>query len=291
MKQQINKIIAVIVTFNPDIERLYENFLVLRSQVAGVVIVDNSDNSSLAKQTQSRFAEEDDCHYLNNSGNQGIAHALNRGLEYASKSGADWLLTMDQDSCLPKNYVAILSSVISVSDASVASIGTPFYSGGRVFSEKKSGGSVKLLITSGNLVQINAVQKVGNFREDFFIDYVDFDLSVRLRKAGFKLIETHETNFQHRLGLPEKRTFLGATYFSSNYSPLRQYYMSRNRIVFFRENFLYDPLLVLKCVGDMTKELVKILLGEKARAIKTRAILEGIRDGIFGKMGKHSGTF
>jgi len=290
MKQQINKIIAVIVTFNPDIERLYENFLVLRSQVAGVVIVDNSDDPFVATQTQSRFAEEGDCYYLNNSGNQGIAHALNRGLEYASKSGADWLLTMDQDSCLPKDYVAVLSSVISASDSRVVSIGTPFYSGERVFAERKSGGSVKLLITSGNLVQITAVQKVGNFREDFFIDYVDFDLSVRLRKAGFKLLESHETSFQHRLGLPEKRLFWKDVFQFKLFALTPILYEQKSHS-FFRENFLYDPFLVLKCLRDMMKELVKILVGENAKGIKARAILKGIRDGIFGKMGKHSGIF
>ena len=291
MIQHIKKVIAVIITYRPDLDLLNKNFLALAAQVEKVILVDNSDDPLQGQQIREHFQIYPQLVYINNDGNQGIAHALNRGVKYAEQLGADWVLTMDQDSCLPADYVAILSSVASAQDDSVASIGTPFLSGEKVFTDSHAGGPVKLLITSGNLLQIAAVKQIGYFRDDFFIDYVDFDLSLRLRKAGFQLIETHETSFQHRLGEPQKNSFLGKTFSCSNYSPLRIYYMSRNRMVFFRENFFFDPLLVLRCCRDMMKESIKIVLGEKAKMAKLKAILFGIKDGVVGKMGKYSGTF
>ncbi|MFZ6687930.1 glycosyltransferase family 2 protein [Undibacterium sp. SXout11W] len=291
MSQQIKKIIAVIITYRPDLELLYKNFQAMASQVAQVILIDNSDDSQHGQQIQARFKDHPELVYISNGGNQGIAHALNRGVEYAERTGADWILTMDQDSVLPENYVATLSEVITTGGDRVASIGTPFQSGGRIFAETENGGEVQHLITSGNLINTEAVIKAGKFRDEFFIDYVDIELSFRLRKLGYKLIETQKILFTHHLGEPVRRTLFGIPFTCTNHSALRCYYMSRNRMVFFYENFLFDPKFVFRCFRDMIKEMIKIIIAEDHKQAKLKAIFVGIKDGILGHMGKYQGKF
>jgi rhamnosyltransferase len=291
MSQQIHHIVAVIVTYQPSLDLLYQNFLALRQQVSHVVVIDNTDHPEQAACVEKRLKDHPELHYVWNQGNQGIAHALNQGVRLAESLGADWILTMDQDSILPPDYVSILANEIAQHDDSVISIGTPFVSHHHTFADTKDGGEVKLLITSGNLIQIAAIKKAAYFREEFFIDYVDFDLSLRLRKLGYQLIETHKTSFTHHLGEPEKKVLFGKTFSCTNYSPLRFYYMTRNRLVFFKENCWFDPALVMRCTGQMLKEIVKMLLAENDRKRKIKAILTGIKDGLFANMGKYAGKF
>ena len=286
MSQPIHSIVALVVTYQPDPDLLYQNFLALKQQVSRVILIDNTEDPERAQAIEALFSQHPELDYVWNQGNQGIAHALNRGVRLAESLGADWVLTMDQDSILPPGYVSVLAHDLLQYDEKTVSIGAAFVSASHVFSDTSHGGEVKLLITSGNLIQIAAIKHAGYFREDFFIDYVDFDLSVRLRKLGYRLIETHKIRFTHQLGEPEKKVLFGKSFSCANYSPVRLYYMSRNRIVFFKENFLFDPALVMRCAGDMMKEIIKMLLAESNRKRKIKAIFTGIKDGLLNRMGQ-----
>lgn len=291
MSAPTQKIVAVIVTYRPNPELLMRNFQALAPQVAEIVVVDNSDDATQAESVRQLFRGRERVHYLWNQGNQGIAFALSAGVRFAEQLGADWVLTMDQDSVLPDRYVAVLAEDAQAYGDRAVSIGTPFVSASHRFADTSSGGPVKLLITSGNLIRVDAVKQAGYFRDEFFIDYVDFDLSLRLRKLGYLLIETHRISFNHQLGNATRKTLFGKTFSCTNYSPLRFYYMSRNRIVFFKENIWFDPSLVFRCAADMCKEALKMLIGEDDRKKKMTAILSGIRDGLLGRMGKYNGRF
>ncbi|MES2071521.1 MAG: glycosyltransferase family 2 protein [Pseudomonadota bacterium] len=283
------KVIAVVVTYHPALDLLARNVQALAAQLAHVVVVDNSEQPEQAAALRQLLSAEGRVTYIDNHGNQGIAHALNRGAEFALRSGADWILTMDQDSVLAERYADSLLQFIErqAVPGRVASVGTPFSSGGRIFADTPHGGEVRALITSGNLLKLSALQEVGFFREEFFIDYVDFDLCFRLRKAGYLLLECHDALFEHQLGAPQRSSLFGLQFSCSNYSPLRSYYMSRNRMVFFRENMFFDPRFVLRGMRDMLKETLKIMLGERQKWRKLRAILAGVRDGLLMRLGKH----
>ena len=291
MSSPNQKIVALIVTYRPDPELLMRNFQALVPQVAEIIVVDNSDDVAQAEAVRQLFAGLEKVHYLWNQGNQGIAFALSQGVRLAEQLGAVWVLTMDQDSVLPPRYVAVLAEDVQSYGDRAVSIGTPFVSASHRFADTAAGGSVKLLITSGNMIRVDAVKRAGYFRDDFFIDYVDFDLSLRLRKLGYLLIESHKISFNHQLGNATRKTLFGKAFSCTNYSPLRFYYMSRNRMVFFKENIGFDPALVFKCAADMLKETLKMLIGEENRKAKMKAILCGVRDGLTGRMGKYTGRF
>ncbi len=85
-------IAAVVIWFNPSLEFL-ENIKSYSKHVQKIIIVDNSDidNSILLE-------EVPDIDYIPCLKNIGVASALNVGYERALASGAEWVLSMDQDS-------------------------------------------------------------------------------------------------------------------------------------------------------------------------------------------------
>src|ERR1700759_2656553 len=76
-----NHVCAVIVTFNPDGD-LLARVSRIAPQVAQVLIVDNGSAESRTSQFQ-RIAEQLNVAFIRNSGNEGIARALNQGAQWA----------------------------------------------------------------------------------------------------------------------------------------------------------------------------------------------------------------
>ena len=70
------------------------------------------------------------------------------------------------------------------------------------------------------------VEKVGIFPEVFFLYYEELDYSYRTRKTGFKIYFNSKAVIYHRV-----------SYSVGEDSPLKVYYMTRNRIMFMQRNF------------------------------------------------------
>ena len=61
---------------------------------------------------------------------------------------------------------------------------------------------ITVALQSGSLFSRSALKDVGLFDETFFIDYVDFEFCLRLRKHGFRLIEATDAPIYHRVEHP-----------------------------------------------------------------------------------------
>ena len=182
-------ICCLIITFNPD-DNLLKLVNILLGQINKVIIVDNhSDNFEM-----SLFSElvcEDKVFIINNEENFGIAKALNQGIDYAESNRYKWVLTFDQDSKPYSNIIDTLAKVYNSypDKLKIGAIGvnavkkdSDIYfkvSNHRDYLEKD------YLITAGCLLSIEAFNKVGRFREDFFIDNVDLEYSLRLKKMDW----------------------------------------------------------------------------------------------------------
>ena len=70
------------------------------------------------------------------------------------------------------------------------------------------------------------VEKVGIFPEVFFLYYEELDYSYRTRKTGFKIYFNSKAVIYHRV-----------SYSVGEDSPLKVYYMTRNRIMFMQRNY------------------------------------------------------
>ena len=84
--------------------------------------------------------------------------------------------------------------------------------------------NVKTWITSGNFININQYNKINGFKEELFIDYVDFDLCHQFYKKNIKIGVIPNIKIQHQIGKPITKMFLWRKFNCMNHSPIRYYY-------------------------------------------------------------------
>ena len=289
------KISGVVVLYNPD-EKVLDNIKTYIDLLDVLYVVDNSpipnDNSKKYKDKKIK--------YISNNGNKGIAFAFNVGAKEALKNGSEWLLTMDQDSSFQKeslekmilflkeiNKNIIMSESLDLSYDKIGIL-SALQRTELNKTEKLSGISYPLVVmTSGNLVNLNAYKKVKGFKDWFFIDAVDFEFCLNLKKNGYEIIQMNTAELNHNLGESVEKKMLGKTMYVTNHNPIRRYYITRNR------HYLYDLYkddYLDYCALELSRtkhELIKIILFEKDKIKKLKYIYKGYRDykkGIKGEL-------
>lgn len=284
-------IVAIVVTFNPEPDRLTAMLGRLRTQVTSTVVVDNGSRAS----PDALVARSDAAVTLIELGNNyGIAYAQNRGIDFARQQGAAAVLLMDQDSLPDSGMVAELSQVyenLSARGIATAAIGPSYRDEGL---QKKApalnrdmavpgiaADEVDHVIASGSLLTLAAIDRVGPMRDDLFIDYVDIEWALRARTFGLRSFMARNATMSHQFGTP--LTIFGRQF--SSHTPMRQYYLFRNSIWLWRQNWV--PL------GWKLRRGRKLLLRLLFSMVFARPLLEqwrlmwrGIAHGISGKMGR-----
>ena len=118
----LDKIAIVVITYNPNLEEFKHNIKSYINQVPLIVIVDNSTNKNIQNEIKSISNEYNNIFIITLGDNLGIAKAQNIGIE----QNFDYIIEMDQDSCLPNNYVNdIFESykILESQDNKIAGIG------------------------------------------------------------------------------------------------------------------------------------------------------------------------
>jgi rhamnosyltransferase len=87
------------------------------------------------------------------------------------------------------------------------------------------------LITSGNLVELSAVLAVGGYDNTLFIDSVDMDFCLRLKKNGYRYAMARDIHMEHNLGETVEGRFLFFKKSLSFHGAERQYYIFRNLLL------------------------------------------------------------
>ena len=280
------KLAGVVVLYNPD-SNVIDN---LGSYIFGfekLFVIDNSDCQcvELINELLLRFGSQIEYFYM--GGNLGIATALNKGMMLAKEFQAGWVLTMDQDSMFQESSIKVLLESLNripLADQDRLGIlsckhfieGYPFEED---FSDFKE---VDFVMTSGNLVNIDAYNKIGLFRDDFFIDEVDVEFCRRLINDGYKIVVVNNAILLHYLGDTRKHNFFWRDFMCSHHSYNRRYYITRNRLYMVG---LYPDLRFEYYLRNVVS-LLKIILFENDKRRKLRAFFEGIFDSYKGLYGK-----
>lgn len=278
-------ICAVIVSYHPE-PAIIQNVDSLRPQVSDVVVVDNGSGPNSVRLLNR--LEANGIHVIRNQTNLGIAAALNLGIRQAMALGYRWIATFDQDSTVARDFfqnmllalqscpssdqVALISPVHHEPDAQSA---LP-----RKADLSQSYSFIADAWTSGSLIKAEAFERIGWYDESLFIDYVDFDFCLRLRRTGFKLMRSQHSFLTHRLGSPETHSVLGLRFTLKSHNALRHYYMMRNRVIVIRRHALAFPGWALKELRWMVIDPFKVLFFEKDRRAKLRCMMKGFRHGL-----------
>lgn len=158
-----------------------------RKQDIEVLVVDNSPQSSLSLM---------DLHDLpftaiHDPSNGGLASAYNAALERAGQVDADWMLLLDQDSVLPKDFISKTVHAIAKchADTTVAAVvprvkgRASWLSPKRVHlgfvTDVKDGvsGTCAYEITainSGTALRVSALREIGGFSRKYWLDFLDY---------------------------------------------------------------------------------------------------------------------
>jgi len=225
-----NKLFGIVIWYYPTLENV-DNINSYIDNVHKLIIIDNSDvdNSALL----SGF-DNSKLLYIANKENRGMAAALNQGCRIGIDSGAEWVLTMDQDSSfLENNLSAFLQYVNEYSDFDKVAIFAPIHFDSRENNEKHSFenkySKLNYTMTSGNLLSLQKLLKVGFFFEELFIDWVDEEMCIRICRLKFQIVQVNSIFMEHFVGNGAvKTTFFGKTKYFYDYAPIRFYYITRN---------------------------------------------------------------
>jgi rhamnosyltransferase len=284
---------AVVVTYHPD-PGFPDRLDRVRSQVGRVVVVDNG-SSPKAREMLRNATSGTNVDLILNDENLGVATALNQGVGRARDLSFRWALTLDQDSVVEPFLVeALLDAYNDIPmNEDVAVVGSNYYDEKRAKSlvpEAPAHPSFleqTTVITSGSLISMDAYGRIGPFRDDFFIDHVDDEYCLRARATGYKVILCRRPVIRHSIGGAVRKRILGKTVWSSNHSPARRYYMSRNFTVLGREFLRAEPWWILQRFARHVGFFFLMALSEKDRGEKARCAWRGLRDGLRGTMGKY----
>jgi rhamnosyltransferase len=284
-------ICAVIVTYYPD-SGLFDRIERVAAQVSQTVIVDNGSPTSCIEQL-TKITDSFEVHLILNTSNMGLASALNTGIYWAASRGFRWILTLDQDTAVAPDMIDTLAEVFRCYPfpERLAVIGSNYRNkvNGKLFFEHVIGTNgfpgteMTSVLTSGSLVSIDALQTIGSFRDDFFIDCVDHEYCLRARAHGFQVAMTSKPVMEHGIGHLTEHRLLWKSVGTSNHSPVRQYFMTRNTLILAREYFGMEPRWILNYLWAWVKSIILILLFEEERLSKIRNIFRGCVDGLLGR--------
>jgi GT2 family glycosyltransferase len=150
--------------------------------------------------------------YKHDPTNAGLAAAYNFGLSRASEERREWLLLLDQDTSLTHSFLAELVSCSEVlrANTQVASIVPKLFVNGRIVSpiahfidqlrhqypranhavdRQTSGLQEKRLVAynSGAALKVSALQAIGGFPKEYWLDYLDHAVFHALFIRGYRM--------------------------------------------------------------------------------------------------------
>lgn len=285
----LTKIVANIVTYQPDLPQLRTAVLrLLQQQIASVLIVNNS-GYDISLDTERTVV-------INLGQNLGIARAQTLAMEASFAQGADFILQMDQDSIpdpdmtqqLLSSYIALQAQGITAGligpqdyDRVTGHISTPTLHKGKSVAET-SLLEVSSTLSSGSLIPRHAFEKVGGMADELFIDAVDHEYCWRLRHHGLAVYKDTAAKLGHRLGNGQMR-ILGLITVGVP-APFRHYYAVRNALLLLPK--AYVPLSwKLTSLLKIGFKLLFYPLFLDQGMLRLRFICKGVWHGVCGKTG------
>ncbi|WP_186455925.1 glycosyltransferase family protein [Nitrospirillum pindoramense] len=291
------RIAALIVAYRPD-----DGLGACVAATAGV-----ADSVHLFQQERGRDAAADvrvdravaasGASLTTDSANIGLAAAQNRLLAQALAAGADWLLLLDQDSVARPGLRAAFAAALAAAPPDTGLLAarnvepgvpdTPWVTSadGRRWTvvprlEGPLLPDLLLAPASGSLVSAAAIRTCGPLRDDFFIDWVDVEYAVRLRRAGFRLVAVRDALVDHRLGAVTQVPVGGRSLAVTHHGARRRWFQARNAVWTWRLHGRAVPALRGWTLRILASTAVKIAVLERGRGPKLAALAGGLWRGL-----------
>ena len=266
-----------------------------------IVVVDNASTDNTVDMLASKYPE---VKVLSLPENGGVGGGYAAGLAYAAISKKySWAWLLDDDSVPPPDALqklfeglqyldstaqtAILAPLCVDSKTSTSYPGLS-WQGGRLVPTPGDPSQpitfVDCVISSGSLVRREAVEAVGMPRVDFFMDFVDYEYCLRLRRNGFRIAVVRDSILDHEIGEQTSFNILGRKKFWADHAPWREYYMARNETFTIWQHY---PQLTIKAfvVYKFAHHALGIVLLGKQKLACLKMMCRGFLDGRAGRLG------
>lgn len=293
---------VVVVTYYPDGDVL-ENLRGIAESGGRLIVIDNTPLPDMPA-----FQILPGTMVLKPGRNIGLAAALNLGIGRAGEEGYQNIFLFDQDSRPPRDFFSnmlLFKDDVDGQTDDCALYASNFYDRntrayGRfplftrwTFRRRTCAGfrggllrETVMAITSGTLIAYSKYLQTGPFREDYFIDGVDTEYCLRIRTLGFRAALNCRATIDHAPGNRSIRRFLGLTLRPSFHAAPRRYYEARNGIRTALDYFSDFPLYLPLLMAGLAQEFLAILLYEREKAPKLRAMIMGLFHGLISRLGE-----
>jgi rhamnosyltransferase len=284
----------IFVLYEPT-EDFLGNLVKARAACPNVVAVDNSPEADVRLHERLR---ERGMQVILNRNAGGLAGAYNKGAELLLARQCDLIFLLDQDSDVDGSFFAKMMEAASELNTDAFLIGPKIYEielqkcmpvipPGKRFPkpfriDDQSAGLFPTLciISSGSAISAAAYRKLGGFREDYFIEYVDVEYSLRASSRNVPLYMNAGVTLRQTNGRIERHGKL----FTTNHAAWRRYYIARNTVHCLR---LYRSHWGLHWFSGLMAihQAMLVLLFDSQKVKKLTAIACGYLDGKLGRLG------
>ncbi len=254
--------------YNPSIENI-DNLKNYIDNFDGIFIYDNSNDNKKYKEL---IPNNDKVHYFFNGRNDGLPCAFNEVLNSSYLNDYKFLCTMDQDSYFQDSEIKKIKSFIEKNMYKEVAIYAPYI----LYNDKDMLPKQKVIyeewvICSGSFINLDVIRKHKvRYDKQYFIDRFEVDFCKQVRLLGYKIIVYTDSTMKQELGSDSGHRH-------PNHSPLRHYYLLRNRLYF---NYKYYRKTKAFCLSflQIIKHISLILLFEEYKGEKVKACLRGFDD-------------
>lgn len=299
------RVLAIVVTHNPQMAALKVSLRAVAEQVEAAVIVDNASDNLADIQALLGDIQDGSGAVLPQAENLGLGAAHNIGIRYAREHGYSHCLLLDQDSVPLTDMVQnLLTASLSKASQSLSAVGATYINadtGGESFfvrfgwlkfrrhycGERDDDGCVEadFLISSGSLISLAAIDEVGEMDESLFIDHVDTEWFLRARAKGLRAWGVCDAVMQHGLGEQTHQINLRRQRNIPQHKPFRYYYIFRNSVALYKRGYA-STMWKWNDIQRLCLIAAMFALFKAPRWANAKMMARGIVDGIRGVSGR-----
>jgi rhamnosyltransferase len=293
-ENEMNSYGLIFVLYQPTGEFL-ENLAKARAFCPNMVALDNSPE---ADPDLHECLREQGIQVIFNRNKGGLAGAYNRGAEVLLERRCEVIFLLDQDSDIEALFFEKMMQACRELGTNEFLVGPKIYEVNlekcmpvfqpgkylpklfRIDDQNEGMFPSLCIISSGSAISATAYRKLGPFREDYFIEYIDIEYSLRAVSQNVPVYMNAAVTMRQTTGKIERH---GDKY-TTNHVAWRRYYGARNAVHCL---YLHRASWGLHWVSGLLAffQVLRVLQYEPQKLKKITAITCGYLDGLFGLLG------
>ncbi|WP_025729900.1 glycosyltransferase family 2 protein [Atopobacter phocae] len=289
MKQ--SETVVILVTYHPT-QRTEQLIRSMSEANEEIIIVDNGSGSNdVLNQINAQQVT-----LIRLKENKGLAYAQNEGIKEAKKQGKKGLFFFDQDSEIDQNFFNQMVDEYNrlLKDYNIGILAPNLYdrnlkeygryakltpTGYETVHTIQEATRVDFVVSSASFMPMDVFLdeegRLQRYVDEFFIDQVDTEWSLRLKRKGKDIVVTPRVIFKHTIGERTEHHLLHLTVRPNHHGPLRKFYIVRNGlkcVEWYGKEFPgFKKLMYHRLIHD----LLGVIFYEDNKWIKLKAMWAG----------------